>query len=136
MEKETNKFSKSLEIFVKSEGRTFSTSVYRRKTSIGRFTQYNSFEPFSNKIGFTKCFIHRAFKISGSYLIFHNDINKVKNTLQKSIYPIFVIDSQEKIFLEIQYTAINNKSIINNDKKYISNKKYFSKLSNQTLNLQ
>ena len=125
MEKETNKFSKFLEVFVKSEGRTFSTSVYRRKASIGRFIQYNSFEPFSNKIGLTKWFIHRAFKISGSYLIFHNDINKVKNTLQKSIYPIFVIDSQEKIFLEIQCTAINNKSIINDDKKYISNKKYF-----------
>ena len=70
---------------LKKEDRACTTSVYRKKTSTGRFTQYNSFAPFSCKIGLTKCFIHRAFKISGSYLIFHNEIKKVKNILQKNI---------------------------------------------------
>lgn len=54
-----------------------------------------------------------------------------------------VIDNQIKSFLEIQYTAINNKNTINNNKKYISNycilglfQPKLPKLSNQTLNFK
>ena len=55
MKKETNTFLPFLDILVKNEGRTFTTSVYRKKTSIGLFTQYNSFMPFSHKMGLIKC---------------------------------------------------------------------------------
>ena len=85
MEKETNKFLPFLDVVVKNEGRTFTTSVYRKKTSIGYFMQYSSFTPFSCKIGLIKCLIHRVFKISSSCIIFHNGINKIKNILQKNV---------------------------------------------------
>ena len=77
MEKETNKFLPFLDVLVKNEGLTFTTLVYRKKTSIGFFTQYSSFTPFSYKIGLINCLIHRAFKISSSYLTFHDEINKI-----------------------------------------------------------
>ena len=86
MEKETNTFLPFLDVLVKNEGRIFTTSVYRKKTAIGLFKQYNSFTPFSYKIGLIKCLVHRAFKISSSYIIFHNEINKIKNILQKNTY--------------------------------------------------
>ena len=50
MEKETNTFLPFLDVLVKKEGRTFTTSVYmNKKMSIGLFTQYNSFTTFSYK---------------------------------------------------------------------------------------
>ena len=106
-----------IDVLVKNESRIFTTSVYRKKTAIGLFTQHNSFTPFSYKIGLIKCFAHRAFKISSSYIIFHNEINKIKNILQKNMYPIFVIDNQTKKFLEMQYTTIRNENTVNNNKK-------------------
>ena len=101
MQKETNKFLPFLDVLVKNEGRTFTTLVYRKKTFIGLFTQYSSFTLFNYKIDLIHCLIHRAFKISSSYLIFHDAINKIKNISQKNMYPMFVIGNQIKRFLEI-----------------------------------
>ena len=117
MEKENNKFLPFLDVLVKNEGGIFTTSVYWKKRAIGLFTQYNSFTPFSYKIGLIKCLVHRAFKISSSYIIFHNEINKIKNILPKNMYPSFVIDNQIKRFLEMQYTIISNENNVNNNKK-------------------
>ena len=85
LEKESNKFLSFLDVLIKNEGNCFSTSVYRKKTLVGLFTQFNSFTPISYKIGLVRCLIYRAFKISGSYIIFHNELEKVKILLQKNI---------------------------------------------------
>ena len=42
--------------------------------SIELFTQYNIF---------TVCLIHTTFEISSSYIICHNETNKIKNILYK-----------------------------------------------------
>ena len=55
----------------------------------------------SYKIGLVKCLIHRAFKISSSYIIFHNELEKVKILLQKNMYPKGV--NQIKTFLDKQF---------------------------------
>ena len=59
----------------------------------------------SYKIGLVRCFIHRAFKISSSYIIFHSELEKIKILLQKNIYPKIVIDNQIKIFLDKIFTV-------------------------------
>ena len=56
MEKKASKFLPFLDVLVKNEGRIFTTSMYRKKTAVGIFTQYNSFTPFTYKIGLIKCF--------------------------------------------------------------------------------
>ena len=86
-----------LDALIKNESRTFTISVYRNITTIGLFTQYNNFTPFSYKIGFIKCFIHRGLKISSSYVTFHNKINKIKNVLQKNMHPIYVRNNKTTI---------------------------------------
>ena len=68
--KENNKFLSFLDILIKNEGNRFSTSVYRKKTSIGLFTHFNSFTPMSYKIGLERCLIHRAFKTSSSWALY------------------------------------------------------------------
>ena len=90
IEKESNKFLSFLDILIKNEGNRFSTSVYRKKTSIGLFTQFHSFTPMSYKIGLIRCLIHRAFKISSPYIILHNELGRIK-ILQKNMYPKSVI---------------------------------------------
>ena len=92
-----------LDILIKNEGNRFSTSVYRKKTSIGLFTQFHSFTPMSYKIGLIRCLIHRAFKFSSLYIIFHNELEKIKILLQKNMYPKSVIDNQIKTFLNKQF---------------------------------
>ena len=104
IEKELNHSLPFLDILIKNESNKFITSVYRKKTSIGLFTQYDSFTPFTYKTGLIKCLIHRAFKISSSYIIFHDELNKIKLLLQKNLYPLHVIDQQIKKFLDKQYT--------------------------------
>ena len=53
LDKENNKFLSILYIPIKIEGNRFSTSVYRKKTSIRLFPQFNSFKPMSYKICLT-----------------------------------------------------------------------------------
>ena len=92
-----------LHILIKNEGNRFSASVYRKKISIGLFTQFDNFTAMSYKIGLVRCLIHRAFKISSSYIAFHNELEKVKILLEKSMYSKTVIDNQIKTFLDKQY---------------------------------
>ena len=105
LEKESNHFLSFLDILIKNEVNRFSTSVYRKKTLIGLFTQFHSFTPMSYKIGLIRCLIHRAFKFSSLYIMFHNELEKIKILLQKNMYPKSVIDNQIKTFLDKQFTV-------------------------------
>ena len=84
MEKETNKFLPFLDVLVKNKGRSFIYyfSLWEEIISIGLFMQYNKLALFG-----IKSLIHRAFKIRISCIVFHNKINKIKNILQKNMYP-------------------------------------------------
>ena len=103
LEKESNTFLSFLDILITNEKNRFSTSVYRKKTLIGLFTQFHSFTQMSYKIGLIRCLIHRAFKFSSLYIIFHNELEKIKILLQKNMYPKSVIDNQIKTFLDKQF---------------------------------
>ena len=49
--------------------------------------------------------MYSAFKISSSYIIFHNKLEKVKILLQKNMYPKSITDNQIKTFLDKQFTV-------------------------------
>ena len=59
----------------------------------------------SCKTSFIRYLIHKGFKISSSYIIFHNKFEKIKILLQKNMYPKSVIDNQIKTFLDKQFTV-------------------------------
>ena len=57
----------------------------------------------------------RAFTISSSWFLFHEEIVKIKNYLEKNSYPLGFVDKQIKFFLEnkinekrVTINAINN----------------------------
>ena len=76
----------------------FQHQFIKRKHKLGCL-QFYSFTPMGYKI-----FIHRAFKTSSLYIIFHNELEKIKILLQKNMYPKSIIDNQIKIFLDKQFT--------------------------------
>ena len=105
IENESKKILSFLDILIKNEGNHLSTLVYRKKTSIGLFTQFHSLTPASYKIALIKCLLHRPFKISSSCIVFHNELKKVKFLIQKNMYSKSVIDNQIKTFLDKKFTV-------------------------------
>ena len=61
----------------------------------------------SYEFGLVRCLIHRAFKISRSYIIFHNELEKIRILLRENMYPKSVIDNQIKTSLDKQFTVDN-----------------------------
>ena len=59
----------------------------------------------SYKVGLIKSLTQRAFKVSSSYIIFHNELEKTKILLQKKMYPKSIIDNQIKTFLDKEFTV-------------------------------
>ena len=77
--------------------------------SIGLYTNYLSFAPFSYKIGLVKTLLHWAFVISSNWSIFHLELSKTKEMLQKNLYPSNFIDQQIKQYLHAQCTDKKHK---------------------------
>ena len=82
--------------------------------AISLFTNYLCFTPFSNKNVFVRTLLHRAFMISSSWFLFHEEIVKIKHYLEKNSYPLGFVDKQIKFFLE---NKINEKRVTFNATK-------------------
>ena len=91
------------------------TSVFRKSTSIGLYTNFSSFTPYPYKIALIKTLIHQTYAISSSWNLLHDEIKNTKNLLEKNMHPPFLIDKQVKLFL-------NNKLSKNDTPKENSNK--------------
>ena len=104
-----------LDTFISNESDNFCTSVFRKKTSIGLYTNFTSFTPFLYKIRLIKTLLHRAFEIS-SWNFFDQEKCKMKNLLIKNLYPSHLIDKEIKTFLENKLTSKENTNIDHNNK--------------------
>ena len=72
-----------LDILMSNETDNFCTSVFCKKTSIGLYTNFTSFTPFSYKIGLIKTLLHHAFEISSAWIFLDHEIQTIKNLLMK-----------------------------------------------------
>ena len=99
-EKQQNNQISFLDILIKNNGENFSTTIFRKTTAIGLFTNYLSFAPLSYKIGLVKTLIHRAFKICSNWCLFQDEVNNIKKYLGKNSYPMNSIDREIKTYLE------------------------------------
>ena len=68
---------------------------------------------FSYKVGLVKTLLHRAFSISSNWSIFHLELNKTKEMLEKNLYPSNLIDQQIKQYLHAQCTDKKHKEPCN-----------------------
>ena len=102
-EKQFNNQISFLDILIINNGNKFSTTIFRKKTATGLFTNYLSFTPMSYKIGLVKTLIHRGFKICSDWCFFHDEVIKIKNYLEKNSYPKNFVDREIKRYLQNQY---------------------------------
>ena len=83
IEKQTENQLSFLDLLITSNGNNFQTSDYWKKHSIGLYTNYLIFTRFSYKMGLIKKLLHRAFVISSNWSIFHVELSKTKELLEK-----------------------------------------------------
>ena len=107
-EKQVNKQISFLDVLITNDGDQFCTSVFRKETAIGLFTNYLGFTPFSYKVGLVRTLLHCTFMISNSWFLFHEEIVITKHYLEKNSYPLDFVDKQVKLLLE---NTINEKKV-------------------------
>ena len=87
-----------IKIIRNTEKKAFETSVYRKSTFSGVFTNFKSFIPMTYKTGLLETMLFRCFSICSSYEKFHEEIVKLKEIFKRNSYPEKFIDRCIKKF--------------------------------------
>ena len=88
-----------LDVLVTHEQTGFSTSLYRKKTFTGLYTDYASLAPDKYKINLVRILVFRAFHICSTYMNFHHELIRIKRILTENCFPRSIIDRVIKSFL-------------------------------------
>ena len=91
------------DVLVTHDGSNFSTSLYRKKTFTGLYTDFSSLAPDKYKNNLISVLVYRAFHICSSYQNFHNEIVRIKEILIKNSFPRALIDRIIKSFLDKRF---------------------------------
>ena len=83
---------KFLDVKICRENNKFTTSVFRKPTFSGVFTNFDSFIPISYRHVLGNTLIFRCFKISSSYEKLHNEIVYLKEIFKRNRYPNDIVD--------------------------------------------
>ena len=119
-EEEKDKQLSFLDILIKRDNNKFSTSLYRKETFSGVYSNFHSFMSSSYKEGLIFTLLHRIFVITSSYQILHEEICKLKTILLKNAFPLFVIDRCILKFFDKIFTKPKpNKSTSETPKKEV-----------------
>ena len=106
-----------LDLDIKKENCSLSTSVFRKHTFTGLCMNFNSFSPFIYKINLIKTLIFRTYFLSSNYFNIHLDFEKVKSFLSLNGFKINMIEKCIRSFLN--QINIPQKPPINNVSKKI-----------------
>ena len=91
-EMENNDCLPFLDVNVYRETDKFSSSVHRKATFSGVFTNYSAFMPEVYKKGLIATLLYRAYMINSSLITLHAEVEKLKDIFRKNGYPIAFID--------------------------------------------
>ena len=89
-----------LDIEITRSNGKFSTSVYRKPTFTGLFTNFHSFIPFTYKRSLISCLLHRIFNLCSSYENFHVQIETMRKLFSLNGYPLSLFDNITRRFLK------------------------------------
>lgn len=81
-----------LDVNVYRDDNSFTTSIHRKDTFSGVYTNFNSFIPNDYKRGLVLTLLHRAFVINSSYEGIHKEISKLSDILKRNCYPSKFVD--------------------------------------------
>ena len=81
-----------LDVNVFRDAGKFSSSVHRKMTFSGVYSNFNSFMPDTYKRGLVSTLLYRAYMISSSFGSLHEEIEKLKKIFSKNGYPSKFVD--------------------------------------------
>ena len=93
MEIEDNCSLPFLDVLVNKEGIDFSTSLFRKQTFTGLYTNFASLSPTRYKTNLVRILVFRAFYICSSFVNFHKEIVRIKEILRANCFPVTLIDN-------------------------------------------
>ena len=83
----------------RSQGK-FNTSVYRKPTFTGLFTNFHSFIPLTCKRCLVSCLIQRIFNLCSSSKNYHTQLEVVRNLLKLNDFPSHMFERITRRFLD------------------------------------
>ena len=98
-EVEKNNHLPFLDVSVTRESESFSTSIYRKPTFSGLYTNYYSYIADNYKKGLIFCLLFRIFTFSVTWSKFHAEVEFLKIIFRKNSFPLHFIDKCIKVFL-------------------------------------
>ena len=92
VEKEKDGVLPFLDVKIEKSSNEFLTSVYRKLTFTGLYTNWNSFEPTKRKTNLVGILVHRALKICSKSKL-QEELNQIRSILQQNGNPEIVTNS-------------------------------------------
>ena len=102
-ETELNGSLSFLDVKIFRENKKFVTSVFRKDTFSGVYTNFVSFIPLEYNFGLVRTLLNRCFNLSSDFLKFHHEVDKLKNILSRNAYPQKFVDKCIQKFLNDTY---------------------------------
>ena len=99
METEKENTLSFLDVEVICEQGKFTTTIYRKPTFSGVYSNFESFLPSVYKFGMVYTLVYRCFRICSNWIQFHTELIYLKGIFQKNSYPKNFIDKCFKRFL-------------------------------------
>ena len=93
------------------------TSIFRKATFRGVFSNFNSFLPVAYKFGLVYTLLHRCFQICSTYEKFHEKIVLLKDIFKRNEYPKAFIDKCITNFLNKLF--VSKKIVHTSEKKQV-----------------
>ena len=106
MERECNDKLPFLDVLVRREGGRLHTSVYRKPSFSGLGTSFFSFVSRSLKFSSISSALFRAYRLSSTYSSLHFELEFIKRFFQGNGFPLRVINTFIRKFLDSRYTRI------------------------------
>ena len=89
-----------LDIDIYRSNGKFNTSVYRKPTFTGLFTNFPSFIPLTYKRCLVPCLVHCIFNICSSYKNFYTELEVVRNLFKLNGFPFHMFEHIVRRFLD------------------------------------
>ena len=93
-----------LDVLITRTNNSFKTSVYHKPTFSEVYSNFNSFISGEYRVGLIFTLLFRTFSIVSDFSRFHIEVCHLKETLKKNTFPIKLIDSCIKSFLNKRLT--------------------------------
>ena len=93
-----------IDVLITRTSNGFKTSVYHKPTFSGVYSNFNSFISEEYKVGLIFTLLFRTFSTVSDFSRFHSEAYHLKKIFKKNVFPIKLIDSCIKNFLNKRLT--------------------------------